>query len=230
MSRKGQLIMKITPETTYKTLKTMVPDASAEHTPKGESLIRSDSEILIKVKEDSATIIVYKNGFFAYIDDQGEVTARAVANCRVMKFEKAEGGYEPVKESVFENLPFPAVLSHFGADNITHKKQVAVGRHENLSLDAEELPNDARLTVPNFADELDLDGEGDIWEKRLAMLPDALDRLTDRQREVVTLHYIKKKTHRDIAGLMGIGRSTVEEHIEAALKKLHIVFQKYPCK
>lgn len=109
---------KITPETSYKTLKSMVPDASTVHTPKGEALIRSDSEILVKVKEDGGMVIVYKNGFFAYIDDQGEPTARAVANCHVMKFGKAEGGYEPVDESIFEDMPFPYVLSHFGMMNI----------------------------------------------------------------------------------------------------------------
>jgi len=218
--------MKITPETSYKTLKTMVPDASAEHTPKGESLTRSDSEILIKVKEDSATIIVYKNGFFAYIDDQGEVTARAVANCRVMKFEKAEGGYEPVKESVFENLPFPAVLSHFGMMNIEDAKRKESKRHENLSLDAENLPNDPRLTVPNFADELDLDGEGNIWEKRLTMLPEALDCLTEGQRQVVEMLFIRKMTQEQAAGRLGIKQQSVLDFKKAALKKLKKYFSK----
>ena len=220
--------MKITPETTYKTLKTMVPDASAEHTPKGESLIRSDSEILIKVKEDSATIIVYKNGFFAYIDDQGEVTARAVANCRVMKFEKAEGGYEPVKESVFENLPFPAVLSHFGMMNIEDAKRKEAKRHENLSLDAENLPNDPRLTVPNFADELDLDGEGDIWEKRLVQLQEALDCLKPRQRQIVELVYLNKEklTQEEIAKAIGIPQSAVSITLRRAKNNLKIFFEK----
>lgn len=206
---------KITPETTYKTLKTMVPDASAEHTPKGESLIRSDNEILVKVKEGSGVVIVYKNGFFAYIDEQGEPTAHAVANCRVMKFEKAEGGYEPVKESVFENLPFGYVLSHFGMMNIEDAKRKDVARHENLSLDAENLPNDSRLTVPNFADELDLDGEGDIWEKRLMMLPEALERLTDRQREIIVMRHFTGMTETQIAEATGISRRTVREHIDA---------------
>ena len=221
---------KITIETSYKTLKNMVPDASAVHTPKGETLIASDSEVLIKVKEGSGTVIVYKNGFFAYIDDQGEPTAHAVANCHVMKFGKAEGGFEPVEESVFENLPFGYVLSHFGMMNIEDAKRKAVKRHENLSLDAENLPNDPRLTVPNFADELDLDGEGDIWEKRLAMLPEALECLTARQREVVILHFKKKKTQREIAKILGIWHSTVEEHMELALKKLQKYFRKHPCK
>lgn len=221
---------KITAETSYKNLKTMVPDASGIHTPKGETLVASDREILISVQEDSSTIIVYKNGFFAYIDDQGEVTARAVCNCHVMKYEKADGGFEPVGEKDFEDLPFTMVLSHFGMENIMDKKRKNTVRHENLSLDSEQLPNDPRLTVPNFADEIDLDGEGDIWEKRLKLLPEALDCLTDKQRAVVVLHYLKKKTHREIASALGINRSTVEEHLEASLKKLKKFFQKHPCR
>ena len=220
---------KLTPKTSYKTLKTMVPDASAERTPKGETLVASDTEILIQVKEGSGTVIVYNNGFFAYIDENGEPTARAVANCHVMKFGKAEGGFEPVEESVFENLPFGYVLSHFGMMNIEDKKRKDVARHENLSLDAENLPNDSRLAVPDFTNELDLDGEGDVWEKRLAMLPEALDKLTDKQREVVTLHFFKKMTQREIAGILRVGRSTVEEHMELAMKKLQKYFQKHPC-
>lgn len=216
--------MKITSETSYKTLKTMVPDVNAVHTPKGETLIASDTEILIKVKEGSGTVIVYKNGFFAYIDDQGEPTAHAVANCHVMKFGKAEGGFEPVEESVFENLPFGYVLSHFGMMNIEDAKRKAVNRHENLSLDAENLPNDPRLTVPNFADELDMDGEGDIWEKRLTMLPEALDILSDRQREAVELYYLKHLTEECVAKEMGITRRAMRTHLERALNNLFKFF------
>ena len=212
--------MNITSDTTYKTLKTLVPDASKEHTPKGETLVSSDAEILIRVKEGSGTVIVYKNGYFAYIDDQGETTARTVANCRVMKYPRAEGGFDSVDESIFEVMPFPLVLSHFGMMNIEDKKRKDVSRHENLSLDAENLPNDSRLTVPNFADELDLDGEGDIWEKRLAMLPEAMDKLTDRQREIIKMRRFEKMTEEQIAEATGLSRRTVRDHINAAQKKM----------
>ena len=211
---------KITPETSYKTLKTMVPDASKIHTPKGETLIKSEAEILIRVKQDSATVIVYKNGFFAYVDDRGKVTAHAVANCHVMRYGRAEGGCNEVEETIFENMPFPFVLSQFGMMNIEHQEA------ENLSLDAEKLPNDPRLTVPNFADELDLDGEGDIWEKRLTMLPEALDCLTDRQREVVEMLYFKKMTQMQIAEVLDIKQQSVMDFKKGALKKMEKIFAK----
>lgn len=210
---------KITPETSYKTLKTMVPDASAVHTPKGEILVASDREILIRIRESSATTIVYKDGFYAYIDDQGEVTARAVWNCHVMKFDKAEGGFESVDEKYFEDLPFTMVLSHFGMENIEDKKRKEKNRHEKLSLDAEQLSNDPRLAVPNFADELDLDGEGDIWEKRMKLLPKALSKLTDKQRQIAIMVFCDKKTQRVIARELGISDRAVRYHLEAIEKK-----------
>ena len=215
---------KITSETSYKTLKTMVPDASKEHTPKGETLVHSNEEILIKVKEGSGTVVVYKNGFFAYIDENGETTARAVENCHVMKYPKAEGGYDPVPEEQFEELPFGMVLSHFGMMNIEDAKRKDVARHENLSLDAENLPNDSRLTVPNFADELDLDGEGDIWERRLAMLPEALKSLKPKQRDVIIMRFIKKMTLEQIAKKVGGDKASVLRMIERTLKKLQKKF------
>ena len=218
--------LKINAETSYKTLKTMVPDVSAVHTPKGETLLKSDREVLIRVREDSATTIVYKDGFFAYIDDSGEVTARAVANCHVMRYEKAEGGFELVPEEQFEDLPFPVVLSHFGMVNIEDKRRKEQTRHVNISLDADEVPNDPHLTVPNFADELDLDGEGNIWEKQLVMLPEAMECLTERQREVVVLHYINKMTEESAAKQMGITRRALRTHMDRGLSKLKNYFEK----
>ena len=218
--------LKINAETSYKTLKTMVPDVSAVHTPKGETLLKSDREVLIRVREDSATTIVYKDGFFAYIDDSGEVTARAVANCHVMRYEKAEGGFEIVPEDQFEDLPFPVVLSHFGMVNIEDKRRKEQTRHVNISLDADEVPNDPHLTVPNFADELDLDGEGNIWEKRLAMLPEAMECLTERQREVVVLYYLKKKKQVEIADSLGTTQQMVSKHLEKGKTRMKKYFEK----
>ena len=218
--------LKINAETSYKTLKTMVPDVSAVHTPKGETLLKSDREVLIRVREDSATTIVYKDGFFAYIDDSGEVTARAVANCHVMRYEKAEGGFELVPEDQFEDLPFPVVLSHFGMVNIEDKRRKEQTRHVNISLDADEVPNDPHLTVPNFADELDLDGEGNIWEKRLAMLPEAMECLTERQREVVVLYYLKKKKQVEIADSLGTTQQMVSKHLEKGKTRMKKYFEK----
>ena len=217
---------KITPETSFKTLKAMLPDASTVHTPKGQTLIKSDAEVLITVKEDSGVVIVYKNGFFAYIDDRKKVTARSVANCHVMKFPKAEGGFNNVEEAVFENMPFPTVLSQFGMMNIEHQNQVQVSRNENLSLDAEILPDDPRLTAPDFSDELDLDGEGDIWEKRLAMLPQAMDKLTARQREIVEMFFFRKQSQEQIADSLHINQSTVSRTLRSSFNKMEKYYKK----
>lgn len=213
-------ITSISAHTSFKELKALLPDASSIQTPKGGSLVKSDRTVLIKVRENCGTIIVYANGFFAYIDDQDGPTARAVSNCRVMKYPKADGGVDTVPEEVFQDLPFPFVLSHFGMMNIEDKKRKDTARHENLSLDADVLPNDPRLAVPNFADELDLDGEGDIWEKRLTMLSEALDKLTDRQREIIEMRHFAGLAESQIAESLGISRRTVREHIEAAHKKM----------
>jgi RNA polymerase sigma factor (sigma-70 family) len=88
-----------------------------------------------------------------------------------------------------------------------------------LSLDAEQLSNDPRLAVSNFADELDLDGEGDIWEKRMKLLPKALSKLTDKQRQIAIMVFCDKKTQRVIARELGISDRAVRYHLEAIEKK-----------
>ena len=215
----------ITATISYKTLKAMLPDATDLRTPKGETLIKSDREVLTKIREDSATIIIYKDGFFVYIDDLGHVTARAVANCHVMRFEKAEGGYDHVDEKDFEQMPFPVVLSHFGMENIADQLRKKTKRSENLSLDADEIPYHPNLAIPNFADELDLDGESDIWEKRLAMLPEAMEKLTERQREVVELFYFKKMTQDQIARELHINQSSVSRRLRNSIERMGRFFK-----
>lgn len=51
-------------------------------------------------------------------------------------------------------------------------------------------------------------------------LPAALARLTTRQREAVVLVYGYGMSHAEVAALLGIGRSSVQNHVERGLAKL----------
>ena len=51
-------------------------------------------------------------------------------------------------------------------------------------------------------------------------LPAALDRLSPRQRQVVVLIHGFEYTHQEVADLLGIARSSVQNHLERGLAKL----------
>ena len=208
---------KITADTTFAELKAMVKDASQERTPVGKTLIKSGEPILIQVKEGSGIVTVYENGFFVYSED-GNHTARAVANCKVMKYLVAEGKPVEVKEEDFQGLPFPIVLSQFGMVNLEDQKKKNDGYHHGISLDDDELRMEESLCVPDFTEELDK--EKDIWEKRLEMLPEAMEKLTEKQREIIKLYFFDEIKQDQIAKSTGVSQPYVAKALKRGLEIL----------
>ncbi len=51
-------------------------------------------------------------------------------------------------------------------------------------------------------------------------LPDALNKLSARQRQVVVLVHGFEYTHQEVADLLGISRSSVQNHVERGLARL----------
>ena len=51
--------------------------------------------------------------------------------------------------------------------------------------------------------------------------------LTDRQRDCLTMYYLEGMKMKDIAKAMGLSRSTVTRHIDAATRKLRKVASYY---
>lgn len=51
--------------------------------------------------------------------------------------------------------------------------------------------------------------------------------LTDRQRDCITMYYLNRMKMKDIAADLGLSRSTVTRHIQAATRKLRKVASYY---
>jgi RNA polymerase sigma factor (sigma-70 family) len=56
-------------------------------------------------------------------------------------------------------------------------------------------------------------------------LPNALGRLSEHQRVAVVLAHGFGWTHREIADLLGVSTSTVQNHVERALRKLRTALE-----
>ena len=70
------------------------------------------------------------------------------------------------------------------------------------------------------------DNEVVLAEIELCMLYEAMDKLTKRQMEVIRLYFYKGMSQQAIAQKLGIGRRSVGNCIEGALKKIKKIFQK----
>ncbi len=58
----------------------------------------------------------------------------------------------------------------------------------------------------------------EVWVE--PKLPSALERLTSRQREVVVLVHAYGMSHSEAADLLGLKRSSIQNHLERGLEKL----------
>ena len=56
-------------------------------------------------------------------------------------------------------------------------------------------------------------------------VPDALEKLTNRQREVFFLYYMEELTQKQIAGRLGIKQQSVHEALKAAKKNFEKNFK-----
>lgn len=217
---------KITSKATFSELKALVPDVSGQRM-QARTLLRDPKQkILIKVKEDGYTIIVYESGFFVYYEDPKHPTARPVHSCSFICTQDDKDHRVAITESEYvdENKkpwPFPKVLAHFGAQNLAMQVDRNYESNRELSTDGA-YKETKEFQVPDFADEVceRLDGEEDESSK----LRRALDSLTERQWEIVRLYYREELTQEQIAEELGIKRGAVETHLNRALEKMRKFF------
>ena len=60
----------------------------------------------------------------------------------------------------------------------------------------------------------------DLEPSQLALVDEAIDRLSPRQKEIYLLHRQSKLTYQEIADQLGIGKESVKTHLELAVKSI----------
>jgi RNA polymerase sigma factor (sigma-70 family) len=60
----------------------------------------------------------------------------------------------------------------------------------------------------------------DMEHSQLALVDEAIDRLSPRQKEIYLLHRQSKLTYQEIADQLGIGRESVKTHLALAVKSI----------
>jgi RNA polymerase sigma factor (sigma-70 family) len=67
-------------------------------------------------------------------------------------------------------------------------------------------------------------GADSVWEQILPHLNDALDRLSQTDREVVLMRFFGSKTHKEVAQVLGVTEDTAKKRLSRALEKLRTIF------
>jgi len=62
------------------------------------------------------------------------------------------------------------------------------------------------------------------WKQITPLLDDALDRLSEKDREAILLRYFQDKTHREAARQLGISEDAAKVRVSRAVEKLRLIF------
>ena len=119
-------------------------------------------------------------------------------------------GQDRIDRNTYERTKPPYYISN---DGTCHVKEEKDGYTTNRT-----LPTPCTKDVADSVlDELEPDNSR---RETLKKLKKAMKKLTDAQREAINLYFYKKMTQDEIAETLGIKRTSVQDRLDGALKKL----------
>lgn len=187
---------------------------------------------------------VYANGYAVYDNGYGR-TVVWVPSCIAFTYnfnplKESEKGYGIVEsmglpEGMLESLPWPMAITLIGDHRIERLSlQRKADRKQNKSLvrgDNEE--GDAQEDMEEREDTL---AKEYTWEEgrfgedpeaafiRKEARREALESMTDKQREAFILHYRYGYTQRETAEMLGVSKQSIGERLDGAMKKVRKIF------
>ena len=206
----------VTDETTYRQLKDLLPDTTGVKTPTKDWI--KDNEPICSVKFDGGETQVYANGFYTYSVGNNSTILR-VDGFSYVKYSFGDGDISVIDEQEYANQPFAIALALNGEAQLARNSDKREQYHQSLYVDNE---NDCFLediATPNFVTVNEFAEEATEREVRLAA---ALDKLTDRQRQIVLMYYDKRMTQEQIAQKLGVS----QQYIAKATNRAIVVLRK----
>jgi len=204
----------------YGELKNALPSTGTHRVP-GINQLRKKASVILRWETESGNIEIYENGFFTF-EERGHLTVYGVDRCEWSETYSPDGrkerGVEPLDLSTY---PWEAILESAGAARLSHNADSREESKGDISLDAPESENNIAFSVMPEHELREEEEEYAAWKaERAARVRKAMEKLTDRQREIVTLHYIKEMTQNEIADMLGVSQQSVHDVLKSARKKM----------
>lgn len=180
---------------------------------------------------------IFANGYAVYDNGSGR-TVMWIPDCVsftyfFVKPKDTEIGITPAKETLpvgyLESLPWPLVLTLIGdhriEDNMMNRTGSRIGTKDYDSDDNGDKDGDAEDAIEASYRKEYCFLEAQIGEDpetiyiRRETLREMLKEMTMKQREVFVLYFKEGYTQQEIADMIGISKQSVNERLEAALRK-----------
>lgn len=173
------------------------------------------SSLLRKFAKALAKLTAYENGYAVYEVDSAH-TVMAVECCGDYRYDFTDGTHQIVPAETFEDAEWSLRLLMEGEKRMEHNLSKTAAKFEQVPLECDGSDWSTSIMV----DFLDADNAEMLADRELRRLYAAMNKLTERQMEVVQLYFYKGMTQQEIAEEIGIGRRSGGNCLEGALKKI----------
>ena len=204
---------------TLRELLTMISPTTGVSIPTAKALRESDTPIAIYAT-NNFSISVYPSGFALAVSYKRTTVVR-VDECTDYSYDTLHEALANCKKSatpshigfeVFLDAAWPVRVTMTAEDRLEENNDLAARRaiseHPQVAADVHQY--NGWLHGESV--------ENQVFGRM--MKEEMLERLTDKQKEVMILYYREGYTQAEIAEMLGIGRKTVSDRIEAALKRI----------
>ena len=210
--------------TTFGELKQLLPSTGTGRVP-GINKLRETAVIVLRAKTESGVVEVYDNGFYTYTEDE-YITVYAVDRCTVLEWYSCTGEKLTSKNADVSKLPWTMPLEIAGYNRLEHNSDSRQESKADYSLNAPASDNNLLFSVrPEHEIREEQEYEDELRRERIALMREAMKKLTSKQKEILCLAYLEHMTQNEIAEILCIGRTTVEDHLDAAEKKIKNFFK-----
>ena len=201
-------------------LKQMLPSTAGQKLPVPLVLEQAPPEILFRHENGDMAITVFTNGLYLYQRDRRR-TVFAVDRCKQLIYRYQDDEVRIIPESKFSDGPCLIPLFLKGDERLNHNMEAYEEYQQafSLSRDVDDWNESVHVksVEENFFDTLE------EFEKE-AKMQNALEQLTERQRQILRMYFENGLNRRQIAAVLHLSPSSVRDHINAAMENLRKQF------
>lgn len=210
--------------------KKVIRSENRKRVPSPKEIWKSKTSVVAseKIGED-IEITVYHNGYIIYRNGE-DTTVFPLHSCRDYEEKDVCGNTNVIPFEVFAEQPWHIRAFLEGENRLVHNGNNSRSYNEKLSidvshfnentynvLDSDEGASDPLLLLLEQEDEIRKDQE-------ICKLNFAMEKLTEKQRFVMTRCVVEGKTHAEVASELGTTRANVSDTLRKALKKLRKIY------
>ncbi|OUP67284.1 hypothetical protein B5F13_00690 [Drancourtella sp. An177] len=197
---------------TLKELRGMVTVTESEdRVPTAKQLLESGAEVIVKeALTRDTTISVFANGFVLYRAGK-HYTVFSIEDCGTYGYESVKDAFQVYEASFFDNENWYVRLIMEAEDRLERNQDRIKSNHKVCSYDR----------MVEEGSEIESDEEG-ILESLVKddLIKRMLEKLNERQREIIYLFYFEQWRQQDIAEYFGVSQQNVSDMIRRVLKIL----------